>query len=237
MSLQDTRDLLEYDLSVMLAAERQILEMLPLLAKESDDTRLRNGFAHHLTQTRQQIENLERCCNLLNFQPLQTVCHITEGIKQEHDTFAQQGPSAAVQVLFDMGAALKTEHFEIACYRGLITKASLMGKPEVVTLLELNLAQEVEMAAQLEELAPLETRRAMASAGGSATDTDDEEEEAENDGHTRRAGGISIGEGNQTDNNLATPTTLRHPTEQRLEEAGVSQSAAALQREEAGDER
>ncbi len=190
MPLQNTRDLLEYDLSVMLAAERQIMEMLPLLAKESDDTRLRNGFAHHLTQTQQQIENLERCCNLLNFQPLQTVCHTTEGIKQDHDTFARQNPSAAIQVLFDMGAALKTEHFEIACYRGLITKTSLMGKPEVVTLLEQNLAQEVDMAAQLEELAPLETRRAMASAGNNSADADDTEDVAENDGHTPRAGGM-----------------------------------------------
>lgn len=136
-----------------------------------------------------------------------------------------------------MGAALKTEHFEIACYRGLINKASLMGKPEVVTLLEQNLAQEEEMSRQLEELAPLKTRKAMASAGGDAADADDIEDEAENDAHTRRAGGISIGEGNQTDNNLATPTTLRPPTEMRLEEAGVSHSAAELQREEAGDER
>lgn len=236
MSLLDTRDLLEYDLSVMIAAEKQILEMLPLLAGESDDTLLRNGFTHHATQTRQQIENLESCCSLLNFQPRQAVCHVTAGLKQDHDTFAQEGPSAAAQVLFDLGAALKTEHFEIACYRGLITKASLMGKPEVVSLLQQNLAQEEEMARQLEELAPLEARKAMASANG-ASDADADEDEEVADNHVKRDGGLSIGEGNQTGNDIAPPATLRHPTEQRLEEAGISHSTAEMQREEAGDER
>ena len=236
MALQDTRDLLEYDLSMMLAAERQILEMLPLLAKESDDAVLRNGFAHHMTQTRQQIENLERCCNLLNFQPLPTTCPITAGIQQAHDMFAQQNPSPTVQVLFDLGAATKTEYFEIACYRGLIAKASLMNKPEVVTLLEQNLAQEEEMARQLEALAPLEARKAMTSAGQNGADADDEEDEG-GDSHAPRNGSRTIGEGNQTGNDLDPPTTLRHPTEQRLEEAGISPSAAQLQREEAGDER
>ncbi|HEX6121715.1 MAG TPA: DUF892 family protein, partial [Ktedonobacterales bacterium] len=79
-------------------------------------------------------------------------CAAIQGLKQEHDTFLKEGPSPEVLAMFDLGAASKTEHYEIAAYQGLIEKARLMGQQQVVQLLQQNLQQEEEMARKVQQL-------------------------------------------------------------------------------------
>ena len=43
--------------------------------------------------------------------------------------------------MFDLSATAKTEHYEIAAYRGLIEKATLMGQKDCIRLLQENLGQ------------------------------------------------------------------------------------------------
>jgi ferritin-like metal-binding protein YciE len=63
-----------------------------------------------------------------------------------------QNPPKELLTLYDLGAGSKTEHFEIASYRGLIETAEAMGESEVASLLEQNLRQEEEMEKKLHEL-------------------------------------------------------------------------------------
>ncbi len=42
-----------------------------------------------------------------------------------------------------LGAAAKTEHYEMACYRGLIARAQMMGHTEVAQILQQNLQQDL----------------------------------------------------------------------------------------------
>lgn len=55
---------------------------------------------------------------------------------------------------FDMGAALRTEHYEIATYKSLISMAECLGAQECSNLLKENLRQEEAMAQRITEHAP-----------------------------------------------------------------------------------
>jgi ferritin-like metal-binding protein YciE len=100
----------------------------------------------HEQQTRQQIQNLDHVFQILGQQPQRIPCLAVQGLKQEHDTFLTDNPTPNVLTMFDLGAAFKTEHYEIASYMGLIEMAQLMGQQQVVQLLQQNLQQEQEMA-------------------------------------------------------------------------------------------
>jgi ferritin-like metal-binding protein YciE len=106
----------------------------------------------HLRQTQQHIHNLDQCFSLLGTQPPNVDCEAVKGLKKEHETFKKENPPEDILTMFDLGAALKTEHYEIASYTGLIGMARLMGQTQVVNLLEQNLNQEKEMAQKAEQL-------------------------------------------------------------------------------------
>jgi ferritin-like metal-binding protein YciE len=54
--------------------------------------------------------------------------------------------------MFDLGGASKTEYYEIASYKGLLEKATMMGQQQVTQLLQQNLQQEEAMARKVEQL-------------------------------------------------------------------------------------
>jgi ferritin-like metal-binding protein YciE len=73
-------------------------------------------------------------------------------MKKEHDSFLKEDPTAEILTMFDLGGASKTEHYEIASYKGLIEKATLMGQQACVNLLQENLKQEEAMAKKVEQI-------------------------------------------------------------------------------------
>ena len=89
------------------------------------DRELAQGFADHLEETRQHVENLKRAFEELGEPVKAEKCPGIEGIKKEHDEFvANESPSPQVLDAFLTGAGARTEHYEIAAYEGLITMAT-----------------------------------------------------------------------------------------------------------------
>lgn len=150
--VQSIQDLFLYELSDLYDGEQKIAQILPQLANEVDNDQVRQGLLEHERETRQQIQNLERCFQILGSQPQTVTCHVVEGLRQAHQSFAQANPPQALLTLFDLGAEAKTEHLEIAAYRGLVEKARLLGQQECARLLEENLQQEEQMAQRVEQL-------------------------------------------------------------------------------------
>lgn len=161
-SMQDTQELMLHELRDVLYAEKAIVKMLPKLAKEASDEELREGFKQHLEQTKGQISNLEQVFDHLGQAARAKKCPGIEGIKAEHDEFIEsESPSAEICDLFLTGAGARTEHYEIAAYKGLVTMARALGEEECAGLLEENLQQEQET---LEKLESISERLAMAGA-------------------------------------------------------------------------
>jgi ferritin-like metal-binding protein YciE len=150
--LQSPKDLFIHELGGMYDAEQKIAQMLPMMAQETNNPQIKNALQQHEQETKQQINNLEQCFQVLGMQPASVACMTVAGLKQEHDTFLKEKPSEEVLNLFNLDAADKTEYFEIASYKGLIEKANLMSQRECISLLQQNLRQEEAMAQKVETL-------------------------------------------------------------------------------------
>lgn len=154
MAITSPKELFIHELGDIYDAEQKILKMLPTMAKESDDPQVKSAFEQHEQETRQHVQNLEQCFQELGVTASQAKepCAAIAGMKQEHDSFLKESPSKEILTMFNLGGAAKTEYYEMASYKGLIEKATLMGQQKVAQLLQQNLQQEEAMAKKVEKL-------------------------------------------------------------------------------------
>lgn len=145
MPMQSPMDLFVHELGDMYDAEQRIAQILPQLASESTDPQVQQDYQSHLKETQQHIQNVEQVFQVLGMQPQRQNCAAVQGLKTEHDTFLKENPSKDVLTMFDLDAAAKTEHYEIAGYEGLIEKCNMMGQQQCAQLLQQNLQQEQAM--------------------------------------------------------------------------------------------
>jgi ferritin-like metal-binding protein YciE len=144
MPLQSPRDLFVYDLSTIHAAEQSILQQLSQMEQACQNPQIKQMFSQQITDTQRQVSRVQECFRLIGAQPMNVTCYAVDCMQQDMQQFIQQGPSQNVIDMFCLGAALQTEHYEIACYRGLVEKARMMGETQVVSVLEDNLREEID---------------------------------------------------------------------------------------------
>ncbi len=151
MEITNPRELFLHELGDILYVEGQLeQEVLPKLIGEVQDQELRKGLEKHLEQTRSHVENIETVFEQLGEQPKSEECVGFEGLKKEHDQLLEEAAPELVD-LVDVGAAARTEHYEIAAYETLIGLARAIGEPDIVPLLEANLKEEKEALATVEK--------------------------------------------------------------------------------------
>lgn len=148
--MQSAQDLLLFDLSYMHVFEQHNVETLQQLVQEVSSEEARQPLQHHLEETREQVQLLEQIFQTMGQQPQQVTPHAVRGLKQDHDTFGSKKPSPEVLTMFDLGAAAKVEHMEVACYRGLLMKAQAMGQQEIAGILQRILQQEENAVTEIE---------------------------------------------------------------------------------------
>jgi ferritin-like metal-binding protein YciE len=151
--IRNPRDLFLHELGDVLYVESQLeQEVLPKLIGETGDQELRRGLEKHLEQTRSHVENIEAVFETLGERPTVEECIGFEGLKKEHDQLSGDVTQDLMDAVVAASAA-RTEHYEIAAYEGLVTKARAMGEREAVDLLEQNLQDDKETARQVESIA------------------------------------------------------------------------------------
>ncbi len=104
-------------------------------------------FTDHLEETKGQVLRLRTVFEHLGEKPTGQHCNGMEGVIEEGADALEkdeEGPSFDTGLV---GAALRTEHYEIAGYQAAIAMAETLGLDEVAELLEANLAEE-EAAAE-----------------------------------------------------------------------------------------
>jgi ferritin-like metal-binding protein YciE len=151
--LTTPRDLFLHELGDILYVERGLAEeTLPKLIGEVTDEEFKSGLESHLEQTRQHVANVERVFELLGEEAEAEKCIGFEGLKTEHDQLVEESASMLIDIV-DVGAAARTENYEIAAYEGLRRMAKAMGEDEAVELLDENLKQEKETLRDVEKIA------------------------------------------------------------------------------------
>jgi ferritin-like metal-binding protein YciE len=134
------------ELRDMYSAENQLVVALPKLAKGAKDNSLKNLFSAHLEETKGQVERLKQVFQLLDEKPTGEHCNGMEGVIEEGADALEKDEEGASFDSGIVGAALRTEHYEIAGYTATITMAKVLGLGEVAELLTENLNEELAAA-------------------------------------------------------------------------------------------
>ena len=151
--ISSPKELFLHELGDILYVERKLAEeTLPKLIDEVTDDEFRSGLESHLEETKQHVTNVEQVFDIFGEEPHEEECVGFEGLKKEHDELLEKASSSLVDSI-DLGAAARTENYEIAAYEGLRRMAKALGEDRAVTLLDANLAQEKEALREVEKIA------------------------------------------------------------------------------------
>jgi ferritin-like metal-binding protein YciE len=151
--MSNPRELFLHELGDILYVERSLAEeALPKLIDEVQDAEFKSGLEKHLEQTQRHVTNVEKVFEILGETPHEEECIAFEGLKKEHEEMTKESSSSLID-LVDLGAAARTENYEIAAYEGLRRMAKALGEEDAVALLDENLAQEKETLREVEKIA------------------------------------------------------------------------------------
>ncbi len=143
------KDVLIDELRDLYSAENQLVKALPKLAKGAKNPKLKQLFAAHLEETKGQVERLKKVFLELGEKPTGQHCNGMEGVIEEGKEALEKDEQGASFDSGLIGAALRTEHYEIAGYEASISMATTLGLPKIAKLLNSNLKEELSAAKKI----------------------------------------------------------------------------------------
>jgi ferritin-like metal-binding protein YciE len=138
----------------ILAAERQLKEVLPRLQAAATTAELKEAFDDHLYVTGKHAARAEKLLSWFNRDASAEKCKAMEGLVKEADeiiAFTQPGTMTRDAALII--ATQKIEHYEMATYGGLVQLAITMKLYDAAELLERTLMEEEEADKKLTDVA------------------------------------------------------------------------------------
>ena len=140
------KDVLIDELRDMYSAENQQVKVLPKLVKAAKSPELKQLFKQHLEETKEQIQRLREAFEHIGKKATGKHCEGMEGVLKESTEAIEEDLEGASFDAGLIGAALRTEHYEVAGYHAAIAMAKAQGMSEVVSLLKENLQGEIDAA-------------------------------------------------------------------------------------------
>ena len=147
------KDVLIDELRDMYSAENQLIKSMPKLGKGANSPELKTMMKEHAEQTKEQVQRLRQAFEHIGKKPTGKHCSGMEGEISEGMEALEEDAAGASFDAGILGAALRTEHYEIAGYHATILMAKTLGMREVADLLKQNLDEEVEMAKKIQAAA------------------------------------------------------------------------------------
>ena len=134
-------------------AEKQVQKTLPKMARKAQAAELKEAFEHHLEETNDQIDNLEKIFDTLGLKARGVTCEAINGILDEGKEIMEEAKDADTRDAGMIAAAQAVEHYEITRYGTLISWAGTLGHgSEITDLLKANLDQEYSADKKLTSL-------------------------------------------------------------------------------------
>ena len=140
--MQTGHEFFVHGLNDMMDAERRLLDALEESANDSSRPDLKRAFEQHRRETEGQVKRLEQCFEVLGEEQEPTECYGVRGLIAEKKAFAEEDPSEDLIDVFNVGAGIKAESYEICEYESLIDLAREMKHTKVAQLLGQNLKEE-----------------------------------------------------------------------------------------------
>jgi ferritin-like metal-binding protein YciE len=141
-------------LKSMLWIETAVAEGLKKMAEATSNPDLKSAFSDHEEETQKHIHRLKRVFDWLDQTPEEKKCLAMEGMITELDELLSKTPkeSASRDAILVM-TAQKIEHYEMACYGGLVQTALTLDLPKIADKLYRNLKEEEDADQLLNEIA------------------------------------------------------------------------------------
>lgn len=144
------KDVLLDELRDLYSAENQLVKALPKLAQGAKDPALKELFTTHLDETKEQVIRLKTIFEELGEKPTGQHCNGMEGVIEEGKEALEKDEKGASFDSGIVGAALRTEHYEIAGYQAAVAMAEALDMHEAVELLNLTLEEEGSAAEKIQ---------------------------------------------------------------------------------------
>ena len=149
--MQSAKELFIHELTDMLDAEQKLIQALGQLGDDhSEEPQLQKAFQSHQAQTEKQAERIRQIFQQLRDQPEESECKGMKGLIEERDSFKEQDPADDILAIFDVGAAIKVESYEMDAYESLIRLADQLNMNKAMKLLRQNLKEEQQTRTKLE---------------------------------------------------------------------------------------
>ena len=163
MPLETMQELFLEQLNDIYSAEQQLTKALPKLAARASNEDLVEALREHLTETEGQIRRLDQIFKKLGETPGNKKCKGMAGIIEEAvELLDEEGDDAVIDAGL-IADAQRIEHYEISAYGSAKALAALLGKADIVRLLDES--QEEETAAD-KKLSLIATTEVNARAAG-----------------------------------------------------------------------
>ncbi len=135
-------DLFLHSLQDVYYAEHKIIKALPGLIEHASDPALKRGLKRHLSETKEQVERIQRVFHLLGEEPRATKCYGIHGLLSEGEEAMGNITDQNVLNAAVISSALAVEHYEITRYGSLIAWAKRLGRADIAKVLEQTLNEE-----------------------------------------------------------------------------------------------
>jgi ferritin-like metal-binding protein YciE len=159
MPIGSLQDLYLHELKDIYNAEKQLLQALPKMAKNTSHNELRKAFEQHKQVTEEQVRRLETIFDDLGQPPSGRKCRGMEGIIEEGEELLREEADPDVKDAALIASAQRVEHYEIATYGTLRTYAHQLGFDNHVDLLQRTLDEEGETDKLLTQIAEKRVNR------------------------------------------------------------------------------
>jgi len=147
------KEVLILELRDMYSAENQLVKALPKLSKGAKNSELKSLFTAHLDETKGQVLRLKQVFQILGEKPTGEHCNGMEGVIEEGADALEKDREESSFDSGIIGAALRTEHYEIAGYEAAIDMSNTLGMADVTALLTENLNEELAAAKKIKAAA------------------------------------------------------------------------------------
>lgn len=156
MPLETLQDLFLDQLNDIYSAEQQLTKALPKLASKASNEDLAEAFRDHLKETEGQIRRLDQIFKKIGETPGNKKCKGMAGLIEEGDeVLEEEGDEAVIDAALIAGAQ-RIEHYEISAYGSVKALAALLGKADIVQLLDESQEQETAADKRLSLIATTE---------------------------------------------------------------------------------
>ena len=143
-------------------AEKQLVRVLPKMAKAADSDELRQAFETHRAETEGQVARLEQVFEIIGKPARGKPCEAMQGIVEESKEVMEEFKGSDALDAGLLAAAQAVEHYEISRYGTLKTWAAQLSMNDAAQLFDETLQEEKKTDQLLTQLAESSANRKAA---------------------------------------------------------------------------